>query len=430
MAVDLAGVRAAPPVTPASSPSTALAEALAHFDAAAAHTDLTPAQRAVLRAPFRRLAVSLPVVDSSGAVRTVEGFRVQHSLALGPGKGGVRIAAGVSEGDVRALAMGMTWKCALFDLPFGGAKGAIAVDPAALAPGELESLVRRYVSTIAPLIGPDVDVPAPDLGSGEREMGWFLSAYGGQRALWGAVTGKPVALGGSRGRASATSVGVVTVALRALASRGIPAHTATAAVQGFGNVGRHAALELQARGVRVIAVSDVAGATVSASGLDVVALADHAAATGSVAGFPGGDDAPLATVLEAAVDLLIPAATAGALTAANVARVRAEVIVEGANGPTTAAAEAALHARGALVVPDILANGGGVVTSYFEWVQGRQGWWWDEVTVAARLSERMEEAWRQVNGRAARDRVTLRTAAMSLALERVAEAARLRGDLR
>lgn len=405
-----------------------LGDARAQFEAASRLLDLDPALHAVLSVPHREMTVMLPLRRPDGTTEMVAGHRVQHSLARGPGKGGIRFSARADLDTVRALAMWMTWKCALFDLPFGGAKGAIVVDPAGLERSDHERLVRRYARAVAPITGADTDIPAPDVGSGADEMAWMMDAAPASGAGWGVVTGKPLALGGSQGRAAATSLGVATVALLALERAGIDPREATAAVHGFGKVGRGAALELARAGVRVVAVADVRGGTRAVDGLDLPALTAHVDATGSVAGFADGDPLAPADVLTEAVDVLIPAAVEGVITHENADRVRARIIVEGANGPVTSTAEAALRHRGIEIVPDLLANGGGVVVSYFEWVQARQGWWWDAADVEQRLERRMRESWRLVSGRASAEGVDLRTAATALAVERVAAAVRARGS--
>ncbi len=406
----------------------ALSDARAQFEAASRLLGLDPALHAVLSVPHRELTVMLPARLPDGSTVMVAGHRVQHSLARGPGKGGIRFSARADLDTVRALAMWMTWKCALFDLPFGGAKGAIAVDPVGLETAEYERLVRRYARAVAPITGADLDIPAPDVGSGAAEMAWMMDAAPATSAGWGTVTGKPLSLGGSQGRAAATSLGVASVALLALERAGIDPREATAAVHGFGKVGRGAALELARAGVRVVAVADVRGGVRAGDGLDLAALAAHVDGTGSVVGFADADAITSADVLTEAVDLLIPAAVEGVITHENVDRVRARIIVEGANGPITSTAETALRHRGIDVVPDLLANGGGVVVSYFEWVQARQGWWWDAADVEQRLAQRMRASWQLVAQRASADGVDLRTAATALAVERVAEAVRARGS--
>jgi glutamate dehydrogenase (NAD(P)+) len=377
----------------------------------------------------REVAVSIPLRRDDGSIELLTGYRVQHNLSRGPAKGGVRFSPHVDLDEVRALAMWMTWKCALMDLPYGGAKGGVTIDPARYSDAELERVTRRYTSEILPVIGPTRDIPAPDIGTDERTMAWMMDTYSvatGYTVL-GVVTGKPVSLGGSLGRASATSRGVVHVAMAAMRSVGIPAAGATAAVQGFGKVGRDAARFLADEGLRVVAVSDQFGAVWNAQGLDVAAVEAHVDLTGSVAGFAGGEEIGNDRLLTLDVDVLVPAAVEGVLHEGNAAAVRARVVVEGANGPTTTEADRILAERGVLVVPDILANAGGVVVSYFEWVQANQAYWWSQLEVESRLAERMSTAWKMVTREAATRGLPLRAAATCLAVRRVAEAHRLRG---
>jgi len=413
-------------VEPAAGP---LAGARAQLAEAVALLGYDEGMHAMLATPRRELTVSVPLRLDNGQTRVFTGHRVQHNLSRGPAKGGLRYAPNVDLDEVRALAMWMTWKCALLDLPYGGAKGGIAVDPREHSAGELERLTRRYTSEILPLIGPERDIPAPDVGTDERTMAWMMDTYSVStgHTVPGIVTGKPLALGGSLGRPSATSRGVVHVALAALAETGIRPAGARAAVQGFGKVGRDAVRFLAEQGVRVVAVSDQYGAVHAEAGLDVAALSRHAASTGSVTGFAGAEPLERDALLEAEVDLLVPAALEGVLHEGNAQRVRARVIVEGANGPTTIAADRVLAERGVLVVPDILANAGGVLVSYFEWVQANQAYWWRAEDVEQRLEERMLGAWRRVRAYAHDHGLPLRTAATVLAVERVAEAHLLRG---
>jgi len=317
----------------------------------------------------------------------------------------------------------------LLDVPYGGAKGGVRIDPRGYSRAELERVTRRYTSEISPLIGPERDIPAPDVGTDEATMAWLMDTYSVQQGhtVLGVTTGKPVSLGGSLGRATATSRGVVHVALAALRSRGTEPADATAAVQGFGKVGRYVARFLAEAGVRVVAVSDQYGAVAAPRGLDVAMLEAHVDATGSVTGFPGADAVDHEDVLTADADLLVPAAVEGALHAGNAHRVRARVVVEGANGPTTPEADQVLSDAGALVVPDILANAGGVIVSYFEWVQANQAYWWSAAEVEARLADRMLSAWEHVTRHAAQRGLPLRTAATCLAVERVAQAHQIRG---
>ncbi|MHB1064124.1 MAG: Glu/Leu/Phe/Val family dehydrogenase [Georgenia sp.] len=383
----------------------------------------------MLATPRREVTVSIPLRRDDGSQDLFIGHRVQHNFSRGPAKGGVRFSPEVDLDEVRALAMWMTWKCALLDVPYGGAKGGVRIDPRHYSLAELERVTRRYTSEILPIIGPERDIPAPDIGTDERTMAWMMDTYSVTRGhtVLGVTTGKPVALGGSLGRASSTSRGVVHIALAALASRGMRPETSTAAVQGFGKVGRGAARILAESELTVVAVSDQYGAVINEAGLDIPALEKHVDATGSVVGFAGADELASERLLELEVDLLVPAAVEGVLTAANAGRVRARVVVEGANGPTTPQADAILTDNDVLVVPDILANAGGVIVSYFEWVQANQAYWWSEDQVEERLRERMLGAWQQVSGYAAERGLTLRTAATVMAVERVAQAHLLRG---
>ncbi|MHC9296941.1 Glu/Leu/Phe/Val family dehydrogenase [Mycobacterium sp. LTG2003] len=383
----------------------------------------------VLSTPRREVTVSVPLRRDNGDIELLIGHRVQHNVSRGPAKGGLRYSPDVTLDEVRALAMWMTWKCALLDVPYGGAKGGVRIDPRQYSTAELERVTRRYTSEISPLIGPAHDIPAPDVGTDENTMAWLMDTYSVQKGhtVLGVTTGKPVSLGGSLGRATATSRGVVHVALAALRSRGITVEGATAAVQGFGKVGRHAARFLQDEGVRVVAVSDQYGAVAQATGLDVVALEKHVDATGSVVAFAGGVEVSNADLLESDVDLLVPAAVEGVIHAGNAHRIRARVVVEGANGPTTPEADQVLNDAGKLVVPDILANAGGVIVSYFEWVQANQAYWWRADEVESRLAERMLTAWDEVSAHAAQLKLPLRTAATCLAVGRVAQAAQRRG---
>ncbi|WP_377325767.1 Glu/Leu/Phe/Val dehydrogenase [Pimelobacter simplex] len=392
--------------------------------------DYGPGMLDMLGTPRREVTVSVPLRRDDGSVEVLIGHRVQHNLSRGPAKGGVRFSPHVSLDEVRALAMWMTWKCALVNIPYGGAKGGVTLDPRQYSRGELQRVTRRYTSELMPLLGPTTDIPAPDIGTDEQVMSWMMDTYSVNRGhtVLGVVTGKPVALGGSLGRASATSRGVVHVALAALGHRGIAVRGATAAVQGFGKVGRDAAHLLADAGVRVLAVSDQYGAVHDPAGLDVPALMEHVDSTGSVVGFAAsepmdaGDD-----LLYLDVDLLVPAAVEAVINADNAHRVQASVIAEGANGPTTPAADEVLAEAGVLVVPDILANAGGVIVSYFEWVQANQAYWWSEDDVNARLAERMQSAWEGVVAYAERRAISLRRAATTLAVETVANAHLARG---
>jgi len=384
----------------------------------------------MLAVPRREVTVSVPLRRDDGSVEVLTGHRVQHNLSRGPAKGGLRYSPDVHLDEVRALAMWMTWKCALLDVPYGGAKGGITIDPRRYSRGELERVTRRYTSEIAPVLGPDTDIPAPDIGTDEQTMAWMMDTFSVARGhtVLGVVTGKPLSLGGSLGRAMATSNGAVHVALAALADVGLTPRGSTVAVQGFGKVGRGAARILHDVGARVIAASDQYGAVFNKAGLDVPALEAHVDATGSVTGFVGGEDMlDGSLLLELDVAVLIPAAVECVIHEENADRIQARIVVEGANGPTTAAADEILQRRGVTVVPDILANAGGVVVSYFEWVQANQAYWWSESEVERRLEDRMKLAWVRVKAHAESHEVTLRTAATSLAVKTVAEAHRARG---
>src|SRR5680860_157447 len=411
---------------PAEGP---LADALAQLAATIKHLGYDEGMHQMLATARREMQVSVPLRRDDGRVVVYSGYRVQHNFSRGPAKGGLRFAANVDLDEVRALAMWMTWKCALVDVPYGGAKGGVAIEPRDHSERELERVTRRYTSEIAPIIGPEVDIPAPDIGTNEQTMAWMMDTYSALvgHTVQGVVTGKPVGLGGSRGRATATSRGVAHIALMAMAAHGMKPEEATAAVQGFGKVGRDAARFLAQSGVTVRAVSDVDGAVFSEHGLDITQLGAYVDRTGSVAGFEGGDDMDPADLVTLDVGLLVPAAVEGVITAANAGHVRASIVVEGANGPTTKEADAILLERDVVVIPDILANAGGVIVSYFEWVQAHQAYQWSEREVNDRLEERLTTAWHDVVQYASAHSLTYRAAATALAVRRVTEAHRQRG---
>jgi len=418
-----------PPVETGGLIATPLDDAHAQLAAAIELLGYDDGLHQMLATPRREVTVSIPLRRDNGETELLVGHRVQHNFSRGPAKGGLRFSPDVNLDEVRALAMWMTWKCALLDVPYGGAKGGVRIDPRRYSQAELERVTRRYTSEISPLIGPERDIPAPDIGTDENTMAWMMDTYSVQKGhtVLGVTTGKPISLGGSLGRATATSRGVVHLAAAALRERGIDPERATAAVQGFGKVGRYAARFLAELGVRVTVVADQYGAVAAEGGLDIARLEEHVDATGSVVDFAGGDAIPADDVLTAEVDLLVPAAVEGVLHVGNAGRVRATVIVEGANGPTTPEADRILDAAGVLVVPDILANAGGVIVSYFEWVQANQAYWWSSDEVEARLGQRMHDAWYTVTRHAAELRVPLRAAATALAVERVAQAHLQRG---
>ncbi|WP_026534691.1 Glu/Leu/Phe/Val family dehydrogenase [Arthrobacter sp. H14] len=424
----------ATPATPGAAPvrdtgAEALENAQAQLSAAVQTLGFSNGLHQHLAKARREMTVGIPLRRDDDSVEMLTGYRVQHNFSRGPAKGGLRYSPNVSLDEVRALAMWMTWKCSLLNVPYGGAKGGITIDPRNYSQRELERVTRRYTSEILPIIGPDKDIPAPDIGTDEQTMAWMMDTYSVNvgYTVPSVVTGKPVSVGGSLGRPSATSRGVVHIALAALNHAGLAPARSTAVVQGFGKVGAGAAGFLADAGVRVVAVGDQYGAIHAAEGLDIRSLTDHVRTTGSVVGFPGSDPIPSDVLLELDVDLLVPAAVEGVLHADNAARVQAKVIVEGANGPTTTAADRIFADNGILVVPDILANAGGVIVSYFEWVQGNQAYWWTAAEVEERLESRMLAAWHNVLTVANRRSLNLREAATVTAVERVAEARQIRG---
>ena len=382
-----------------------------------------------LRHPRRQVIVSVPVMMDDGHLRVFDGYRVVYDNSRGPGKGGIRYHPDVNLDDCKALAAWMAWKCAIVDIPFGGAKGGVACDPLRLSDGELERITRRYISEIFDLIGPTVDIPAPDVGTSPRVMAWVMDTFSMKKGYVepGVVTGKPIALGGSGGRLEATGRGLLLTTRETLRRVGRELAGSTVAIQGFGNVGSNAARLLHAAGARVIAVSDVGGAIYDPGGLDVPRLLAFYRETSQVRGFPGTRPLDNAELLRLDADVLLPAAMEGQITRDNAAEIRARIIVEGANGPTTPDADEILARRGILVVPDILANAGGVVVSYFEWVQDRYGYFWKEAEVNERLEEKMVSAFDAVWSTKERFEVDARTAAYILAVDRIMEARRLRG---
>jgi glutamate dehydrogenase (NAD(P)+) len=382
-----------------------------------------------LRAPKRSIIVSIPIEMDDGRVEVFTGYRVQYDTIRGPAKGGIRYHPDVTLDEVKALAAWMSVKCAVVDIPFGGAKGGVAVDPARLSIRELERLTRRYTAEIFDIIGPDKDIPAPDLGTNPQIMAWVMDTISMKRGHVepGTVTGKPVPLGGSRGREEATARGLLYTVCQAFRVRGMELAGARVAVQGYGNVGWHAARLLHEAGARVIAVSDVRGGILNTDGLDPAAVQRHLESHGSVTGFPGAASMTNAELLTLECDLLVPAAIEQQITTENAGRIRARVIAEGANGPTTPEADAILRERGIFIIPDILCNAGGVVVSYFEWVQDRYGYFWKEQEVRERLEEKMSQAFHDVLTVADRHQVDTRTAAYALGVDRIAEARRLRG---
>ena len=410
----------------ASAPWEAI---LQRLDDAALLVGLDVDVHRMLRSPRRVLEVSVPVRMDDGRVEVFTGWRVHHDTTRGPGKGGIRFHPDVDAEEVTALAAGMTLKTAVLGLPFGGAKGGVRCDPTRLSLGELERLTRRYTYEISPLLGPDIDIPAPDVNTDGRVMAWLydtLSMTAGM-SMPASVTGKPLSVGGTRGHAGATSTGVLVAARAAFTALELPFVGGRAVIQGFGKVGGPLAFLLSSAGMRVVAVSDVRGAIHNPGGLDASDLSDHVARTGSVVGFDNADPIEPDQLWAMPSELCVPAALAGAITAEVAETLGSKVIVEAANGPTTPDADPILDRRGIVVVPDILANAGGVTASYFEWVQSRQGLAWDEDEVAAKLRRKMDDAFTDVWSKSEALGVSMRRAAFALAVERVAEAISARG---
>ena len=403
--------------------------AVAQLDRAAARLGLDPDIHERLRYPRRALVVSIPVRMDTGKTEVFIGYRVHHSTVLGPTKGGLRYAEDVNLGEVSALAMLMSWKCALMGLPYGGAKGGVRCNPRSMSMAERENLTRRYTAEIILMIGPDLDIPAPDLGTDEQTMAWMMDTYSMTqgKSVPGVVTGKPLIVGGSAGRREATGRGIVYALYQALRHLGQELRGRKVIVQGFGNVGGVAAHLLWRDGAVVVGISDYKGGIWNPAGLDIRQLEAHVAETGSVVDFPGTTPLTNAEILEQPCDVLIPAAVGSQLTERNADRIKATIVAEGANGPTTPEADVILRDRGVTVVPDILANAGGVVVSYFEWVQGLQYWFWKESEITSRLQEIMARAFNRVWIAGQKDGVDLRTAALMEGVRRVAEGYRVRG---
>ena len=397
---------------------------------AAKHLGLDEGTHQLLATPRREMTVSIPLRRDDGNVEVLRGYRVQHSLSRGPAKGGVRYHPSTDLDEVRALAMWMSWKCALVGTPYGGAKGGVTIDPKLYSTGELERVTRRYASEILPIIGPERDVPAPDVGTDEQTMAWIMDTYSVNKGytVTGVVTGKPISVGGSQGRRGATSRGVMFSVFAVLREAGIDPRDVSVAIQGFGKVGGLAAQFLHDAGCKVVAVSDVKGGSYNAMGLNPASmLRAQRSGLESVAGFPGTDHITNDELIELDVDVFVPAALEGVIHDGNADRLRARFVVEGANGPTTPDADKMLEEQGIIVVPDVLANSGGVAVSYFEWVQDLQAYWWTEDEVNDRLRAIMDRAYSQVSSLAAEEGVSLRTAAQMIAVGRVAEAHRTRG---
>jgi len=401
----------------------------ARFDEAAELLGLDEGLRKILRSPALELKVSVPVMLDDGRYEVFTGYRVHHSIVRGPAKGGIRFAPDVTLDEVRALSAWMTWKCAVVNIPFGGAKGGVICDPDVLSPGELERITRRYTSEIMDIIGPDRDVPAPDINTNPQTMAWIMDTYSMhvRHTVTGVVTGKPLALGGSRGRNEATGRGCMIVTMQALRRFGLDVANTRVVIQGFGNVGGMSAKLMARSGFKIICIIEYDGAVYNPNGLDIEALMRHRNETGSITGFSGGEDIDRESAFFLDCDVLLPAAKENVITTANADRIKAKIICEGANGPTTSEADAILTDKKIFVIPDILANAGGVTVSYFEWVQDRQGFFWNEQLVNGRLEEIMVNSFRDVVSFAEKHQVNNRLAAYMLAIDRVASALQTRG---
>jgi glutamate dehydrogenase (NAD(P)+) len=404
-------------------------DAISYFDEAAALVNLDPGMRAILTHPSRQIIFAIPFQRDSGGIEVYTGYRVQYNFARGPAKGGIRFHPGVTLDEVTALAFWMTWKCAAIDLPFGGAKGGVTCDPTTLSQSELERITRRYAAELVEVVGPDKDVPAPDVGTTPQTMAWFMDTYSMHMrcSVPGVVTGKPVEIGGSLGRVEATGRGVSLCALDQMERMGLKPAQTRVIIQGFGNVGAIATRMFADAGCKVIGISDVSGGYHNPRGIDVSAAIAYAQEHHSLDGYQGGDRISNALLLEQDCDVLVPAALEKVLTAENAPRIKARLIVEGANGPTTPDADRLFQAAGTVVIPDIIANAGGVTVSYFEWVQDRQGYFWREAEVNARLKDLLLTNFHIVRELAQLRGVSLRTAAYMVAIERVVKSMKIRG---
>jgi glutamate dehydrogenase (NAD(P)+) len=401
----------------------------ARFDLAAHKLNLDEGIWKVLRYPTRELIVHIPVAMDNGKLEVFTGFRVQHSIARGPSKGGIRYAPDVTLDEVRALAAWMTWKCAVVNIPFGGAKGGVICDPHKMSIGELERMTRRYTAELFEFIGPEKDVPAPDVNTNEQTMAWIMDTYSMhmRQTVTAVVTGKPINIGGSRGRREATGRGIMIVCDEAIKKLGLRPESTRVIVQGFGNVGSNSALLMAQAGYKIIGIIEVTGSLYNKNGIDVKALSAYRQKHGTLAGFPEAEAADPAELLVTDCDILIPAATENQITSRNADRIKCKILAEGANGPTTASADEILADKRVFVIPDILCNAGGVTTSYFEWVQDRQGYFWKESVVNEQLETIMVAAFEDVVRFAEAHAVNNRIAAYMLAIDRVAYTIRQRG---
>ena len=403
--------------------------AAARFDEAAHRLNLDDGMRKVLRSPAREITVNIPVLLDDGRIEVFTGYRVQHSVARGPGKGGIRYSPDVTLDEVRALASWMTWKCAVVNIPFGGAKGGVICDPNVMSDGELERITRRYTAELIEFIGPEKDVPAPDVNTNDRVMAWIMDTYSMhvRHTTTAVVTGKPLDLGGSRGRPEATGRGCMIVSSEALKLFSLKPEDTRVVIQGFGNVGGMAAKLMSAAGFKIISIIEYDGAVYNPHGLDIVALQKFKKETGSINGFPEAEAINKSEAMFLECDILLPAAMEAVITSRNADKLRCKILCEGANGPTTSIADKILADKKIFVIPDILANAGGVTVSYFEWVQDRQGFFWNEELVNTRLKEIMVDSFDAVVAYGLKHGVHNRTAAYMLALDRVAFAMKLRG---
>jgi glutamate dehydrogenase (NAD(P)+) len=403
--------------------------AVQQFEIAAERLNLSEDMREILRQPKRELTVNFPVRLDNGRIKTFTGYRVQHNVNRGPAKGGIRYGPEVTLDEVKALAMWMTWKCAVVGIPFGGAKGGVICDPKNMSSAELERMTRRYATEISIIVGPHSDIPAPDVNTNPQIMAWIMDTYSMHEgfSIPAVVTGKPLSIGGSEGRNDATATGVLFVTRKAAKRLGMPLRGARVSVQGFGNAGAIAARLFRNEGCKVVAVSDTRGGIYNEAGLDPAAVLRHKQENGSVVGFPQAQSVGIRDVLEVPCDILIPAATEGMITKENADRVQARIITEAANGPTTPEADRILFRKGALVVPDILANAGGVTVSYFEWVQDLQSFFWGVEEITRKLEMIMNRGFDAVAEKADQYHCDMRLAANMLAISRVAEATQIRG---
>jgi len=402
---------------------------LIRFDKACKMYNLDPGLYNYLRQPVKQVIISIPVHMDDGRLEVFEGYRVIHDNILGPSKGGIRYAPDVDIEEMKALASWMSWKCAIANIPFGGAKGGVRCDPSKMSQAELEKLTRRYTSSLLEVFGPDTDIPAPDMNTNEQVMAWIMDTYSmhARKTVTGVVTGKPLFIGGSRGRSEATGRGVMIATLAALEKKGVKPEETTCAVQGFGNVGSVSAKLLAGKGVKIVAVSDVSGGYYNKEGIDIPKALDYVKKNSSLKNAKIGTKISNEELLECDCYILVPAATEDQITSENASRIKARLIVEGANGPTAASADKFLERKGIMVIPDILANSGGVIVSYFEWVQDRLGYFWDEPDVNNRLTRMMNEAFENVYKTAMKYETSMRLGAYVYAIDKVSKVLKLRG---